>query len=686
VIAEDAAPLAGVRILHNFKPLTWTDASGRFDVSVERESGPLQMEKAGFVAETVDRTGTDLVVRMKRAGVLTVRIVNERGEPVPMRAFRVAGPAGGIIARADERGEQRLTGLTPGRYSADLEDLPAPEAANEAQRNEQLSKRSDARTRANAARRSGTELRAGEEALITLIVTSPPVRTARNGGTIEGRISGPDDEPVDNATVWLIGPLTERSTRTDDTGRYEFQGVAAGTYRVHAIAPGFVPREFGQERRDAAQQGVVVKSREHVDRVDVRLLRGGSVTGRVFDERGQAYERVAVSVVEHLREEEGEREDLHTVGVDVTDEHGTFRVGGLEPGTYYVIARAGRRSEPPVYQPGVLVMSEATQVTVRDGVEQTDLDVTIPLSRGAIVSGTVFDPRGKPMRSGTMTLERAGWVNEPLLVRHVPIAADGSFVFLGVPAGGYSLWLGPQLALALRIQFGDTVAIAPPSSLFVPTGGKSLVIDGPGPITVDIRTSLAASVTGKLLTEGEGALDSPRAFELVADTGRARAVVHDDGTFEMRDLRGRMRFTLGAAPRGWFLKSLLIGGVNAADTPISFQDARETRNGVVALLARTGEVTGRVVDAGGQPAVQASVLVFPIDRKYWYDRSRYVVPARVEADGTFRVDAPPGEYWIAAATGRLDTSEKALERQAASAARLTVVAGESVTRDVRLSR
>src|SRR4029079_8964196 len=70
--------------------------------------------------------------------------------------------------------------------------------------------------------------------------------------------------------------------------------------------------------------------------VDLRLVRGGVVTGRIGDEDGEPLTRALVTVqrYQYLR---GERQ-LQPAGGDQTDDRGQYRVFGLRPGDYYISA------------------------------------------------------------------------------------------------------------------------------------------------------------------------------------------------------------------------------------------------------------------------------------------------------------------------------------------------------------
>src|SRR5262249_6008811 len=117
--------------------------------------------------------------------------------------------------------------------------------------------------------------------------SSPPKPAT---ASVTGRITL-GDQPVKGATVMLLrdnfyppGDYLQK-TVTDDDGRYHLTGIAAGTYRVRAIAPGFVvPIE---ERGLALGKRMTVDDNENLEGIDLALKRGAVITGRVTDANGQ---------------------------------------------------------------------------------------------------------------------------------------------------------------------------------------------------------------------------------------------------------------------------------------------------------------------------------------------------------------------------------------------------------------
>src|SRR5206468_5450232 len=94
-----------------------------------------------------------------------------------------------------------------------------------------------------------------------------------------------------------------------------------------------------QRRRLQPGTPVTLADGQELATIDLRVVRGGVITGRVLDEDGEPLAR-AVVTVQRYQYVRGERQ-LSPAGGDQTDDRGQYRVFGLPPGDYYVSATAG---------------------------------------------------------------------------------------------------------------------------------------------------------------------------------------------------------------------------------------------------------------------------------------------------------------------------------------------------------
>jgi protocatechuate 3,4-dioxygenase beta subunit len=164
-----------------------------------------------------------------------------------------------------------------------------------------------------------------------------------------------------------------------------------------------------------------------------------SITGVVVTDDGRRPVRRATVTVSG--------QALRTSKVMATDDNGRFKITGLVPGTYsatvtkpgYVTTVYGSRR--PGRGPGQPVVVTETQRTA---------DLTIPLSHGAVITGTILDPFGRPLpevrvsvsevrvingeRRITNTFSSAGPTDDHGVYRLWGLA-PGTFVVSAVPSG-----------------------------------------------------------------------------------------------------------------------------------------------------------------------------------------------------------------------------------------------------------
>ena len=122
-------------------------------------------------------------------------------------------------------------------------------------------------------------------------VRDPGSPVNASGGRIAGRIIAADTQrPVSRAAVRLVR-ANERadfqSTTSNDQGQFIFEAVPTGTYSLYASKPGtFVETAFGQSSHDVPARLITINAGQTVQ-VEVALLRGAVISGRVFDQTGE---------------------------------------------------------------------------------------------------------------------------------------------------------------------------------------------------------------------------------------------------------------------------------------------------------------------------------------------------------------------------------------------------------------
>lgn len=212
----------------------------------------------------------------------------------------------------------------------------------------------------------------------------------RERQAIRGRVVGPDGSGIAGALVTAApegrDDAPPPTTRSGASGAFVLE-LPEGTYRLSA-------RRDGHARGEMAE-ALQVAGSPH-DGLEIRLTRGGAVTGRVVGLPPEALARVKV----HTRD--GDREVTGTV-----DPRGGYRLEGLAPGSFVVTALAGQR----------LVEGD---VVLSPGDAEVSLDLAFPPT--SPVSGRVVGPAGEPVPRAAVELRSSTG-----MIRQAFTLSDGTF-------------------------------------------------------------------------------------------------------------------------------------------------------------------------------------------------------------------------------------------------------------------
>jgi len=411
----------------------------------------------------------------------------------------------------------------------------------------------------------------------------------RPGRTVHGRVLDSGEEPVIGAEVSLVPErqgtslmarfLRRRSeTRREPTltgadGRFTVEHVAAGSYRLHVEAGGFAPAEVpGLE---------IAGGEEPLDLGTILLEAAARIVGRVVDPDRQPLAGARIRAF--LR-----RPDLRGSGSErsfetTTDGDGRFTVGDLRHGEEVMlhVRRSGyaqahlQRVTAPTAQPLELVLQ--------------------PVAR---VSGTVHDPRGRPVEGARVRVDRTtGPGGAPYSSPEaVETDADGRFDVAEVPPGAVTVHARAQgylrdARIHLELEPGSRVedlelTLTPGATV----RGRVRGPDGEPVAEASVRwredrtaRPNAARTDGDGEYRLEGVAPGPRTF-VVSHPRHARAlgdleVKPGDNRLDFQleagyEIRGRVLADDGRPVAGtWLWLSSLVGGDNrraTSDTDGSF--------------------------------------------------------------------------------------------------------------------
>jgi hypothetical protein len=504
------------------------------------------------------------------------------------------------------------------------------------------------------------------------------------------------------------------SSNTDDKGFVEFKNLLLGVYSVSAEREGYVGLPNSVFLRDDAPRATTESA----------LTRVMTLTGRVLGPDGTPMPNVRVSSL-ILGYREGRRilsarfalrpvstSNSTSLGFPetYTNERGEYRFDGLPSAEYYLrVDNAGlrtandKRDARITYYPGVVRLSEATPVVLRDQ-DISGIDIRIPQSPEFKVSGTlagvpltrIQDGREGPA-SGTFFLASAdpGNIDEPqplfdrTAATNVP--GESRFEIRGVVPGTYYLYA----VVTVYAAVGQSNLV------------NRIVVQVQDQDVKDLRMVLGPlhSVKGRILIDGDASSISWSSF-VVSSSPRALLPPQLSGAAGTL-LRGRLGGN-GQAPNEFTLEGLtedvryepvlynLPPDAYVADTRQSGSSvltsggAIRSSDGPIEITVglRGAVVQGVVQNASGQGVAQAGVALVPsAPRRQTMQLYKEVL---TDASGQFNFrGVAPGEYkvfaWPAIPRAQAYKNEEFLSRYEFRAAPVTVSAGATATVQVTVS-
>jgi protocatechuate 3,4-dioxygenase beta subunit len=565
---------------------------------------------------------------------------------------------------------------------------------------------------------------------------APPAVPA-GSGALAGMVRDDLNRLIRRATVAINGDMRlQRSTITDDEGRFSFSNLPAGRFTITVSKPGYPTMSYGAQRPNRPGAGVLVGDGQQIQNIVVTLPRGAVLSGTVFDPHGQPMPGIPVMPWEVRTSLTGERTLLFpSTGGNATtsDDRGEFRFFGLPPGEYTVgtawfyngmagnirvpsdaeiraafQASSGRGGIAPpapqpvappmrsgsaraigshnyskVFHPGSIDPMAATTVMVKAGEERAGMDIQMQFRPMSHLNITVAGPADLP--PARLQIARMSKVDALNSIMNTMIPVNGQFE---------SSSLSPDRYL-VRVQssaFKDKPAM---------WAASEVVLEDPEPVNLALQLQAGMVATGRLAFESAAGRTLPApanvSVSLSATSpggwGALSSTTVDPSFRFTRDgvFPGTFRLTasvIGVGAADWTMKSATLAGRDVTDRPFDIHPG-DSPAFVVTFTDQTTELSGSLLDPSGRPSPDHFVVVIPADPVYWLPASRRIASTRPDVNGryVFRT-LPPGEYRLAATTDLVsqDLQQRpALEALAAQSLAFTIGAGEKKIVDVRVA-
>ena len=511
-------------------------------------------------------------------------------------------------------------------------------------------------------------------------------------GVIRGRITNSEGRPLRRVQVRLSGETIPegRTASTNGLGKFEIRELPAGRFTLNASRAGYLPMSFGQQRIGEPGRPIELAETQVLENSDIVLPKTAIIAGRILDEAGEPLAGATVLTMQ-MKYFNGKRRLLPVRGNATSDDTGQFRLSGLEPGEYYVQASSRETWEAdtadkqmlgflPTFYPSNPTQTEAQRVRVRAGQEVPGIDVALLPGKVGKISGTVFSSLGQPLAGENVSLSfeiRGESFMSFMSGQSAKVNPDGSFTFRNVAPAEYHL----NVRLPATTDRGAEAA----NVIVSVVGGD---VEG-----VNIVTSAAGSVNGRVNIDGGATFPNPLSkltvrtmpvdrdtaitgLGSIADNGRLK----DDGAFDLKQVIGSSRLTVGPLPDGWAIKSIDHNGRDLTTQPFDTQGT--TFDGVaITLTDKFPVLSGSLRDDKGNGVLTGTVIIFPDDGSLWVDDLRTVRTARAAQSGMFTIKGiRPGEY-LAVAVPTVQNNQwndpEFLESLRAQAQRISLREGET---------
>lgn len=383
-------------------------------------------------------------------------------------------------------------------------------------------------------------------------------------GSIAGRVVNESGQPLANAAVSVqaINMPGGQVVATDRDGVFRADGLQQNlSYYVTASLPAYAipPPEPGATPNRVYRVG---------DSVKLTLIKGGIVTGTVTNAAGEPLVGIRVRAQLSVRRNgrliaNGQYWDRET------DDRGVYRLYGLLPGTYVVMAGGAANSwsseivdpydtDVPTYAPSA-TRDTASEVPVRAGEETANIDIRYRGEQGRLISGVVSGT----VQDFNVTLTAVGEGDGPWSGSLYPELNGRSFSFVGIGDGDYDLYayshsenreVGMSDVKRIRVRGADVTGIELTPRPLASVGGRVVLDELKVPECADKSRPLFEE-----MTVGAWHNDTGTAKEIPRSVWSHGVPVKPDaqGNFVVRNLApGEYYFITRLQAKNWYIRAV----------------------------------------------------------------------------------------------------------------------------------
>jgi protocatechuate 3,4-dioxygenase beta subunit len=461
----------------------------------------------------------------------------------------------------------------------------------------------------------------------------------------------------------------QSSANTDEKGHFEFADLAPGIYSVRAMHTGMVLK--GAEQLNGV---LVYLQAGEPQNLILMMVPGGAITGRVLNEEGEPMQNVSVAALRYVYTIAGRH--LTEAKKATSDDKGEYRLFGLKPGSYLLLAdtapnfengdvtgitigtsrpAGAAKKEQKVYAPTYYQNEgspdRAAPIVLKPG-DETRADFTLVRVSAHHISGKISGitpPKSddKPDEAGCFVMANRQGSQFP--VAFARVGKNSSFDIGPVAPGKYTISATQQSSdHAVSGSKEVVVNAADVTGITIALAGGSRQIKGV--VRAESDTKIDYSKLLVVLVPAGDSEDSSESMDIVGlfQSGSATSEVGKDGSFKLDISPSTKLYQLVLSARGtgledWFTSKVVAGGKDVLMSGFKITES-EPRTLEVVVSDKGAAIEGTALNAEKKPFPNAEVIAVPSDPKL---RKHFELIQKTTADqeGRFKLrGVRPGEY------------------------------------------